>query len=173
MGARRRTLREVDSVQHRRIIKQGPVVVATNEDGSMDPSSASSQGLFLADTRYLSLFQVRINGESPVLLGSSEEDLFQASYLHTNPPLADIPARAVGVLQRNTIHGGRVQIEVTIANWSLKPVECELSIEIDCDFFDSFEARGVKRLKRGELKEPSVTRHSVELEYIGLDNVTR
>ena len=45
------------SVQHRRIIKRGPVVVATNEDGSMDPASSASQGLFLADTRYLSTFQ--------------------------------------------------------------------------------------------------------------------
>ena len=79
-------------MEHRRIIKRGPVVVATREDGSMDPSSASSQGLFLADTRYLSKFQICIGGTQPVLLGSSEEILFQASYLHTNADLNDIPA---------------------------------------------------------------------------------
>ncbi|HEX6507300.1 MAG TPA: glycogen debranching N-terminal domain-containing protein [Chloroflexota bacterium] len=160
-------------MQHRRIIKRGPVVVATREDGSMDPSSASSQGLFLADTRYLSTFQIMLNGEPPVLLGSSEEILFQASYIHTNPPLIDIPARALGVLQNNTIAEGAVKIEIILVNWSLKPVQFEVAIDVGSDFFDSFEARGVKRLRRGEMKPIQSTKDCLELEYIGLDNVTR
>ena len=41
------------------------------------------------------------------------------------------------------------------------------------DFFDSFEARGVKRLRRGELKPPVATESTVCLEYIGLDHVVR
>lgn len=160
-------------MQHRRIIKRGPVVVATREDGSMDPSSSSSQGLFLADTRYLSTFQITIGGEPPVLLGSSEEILFQASYLHTNPELGDIPARAIGLLQRNTIGEGAVQIELSLVNWSLKTIQFEVEIELKSDFFDSFEARGVKRLKRGETKPVCATASSIELQYVGLDEVTR
>jgi glycogen debranching enzyme len=160
-------------VQHRRIIKRGPVVVATTEDGSMDPSSSSSQGLFLADTRYLSKFRVCIGGEPPVLLGSSEEILFQASYLQTNAPFDDIPARAIGVLQRNTIGEGAVQVELTLVNWSLQGIQFEVDIEIDSDFFDSFEARGVKRLKRGETKPVHSSHSSIELQYVGLDKVTR
>ncbi|MDQ2743199.1 MAG: hypothetical protein M3Z66_13015 [Chloroflexota bacterium] len=160
-------------MQHRRIIKRGPVVFATREDGSMDPSSASSQGLFLADTRYLSIFQIRIDDEPPILLGSSEEILFQASFLHTNAALPDVPARGLGVLQRNLIDQEAVKVEVTLANWALRPVEVNLSFEIDSDFFDSFEARGVKRLKRGETKPIRTTANSIELEYVGLDHVTR
>jgi glycogen debranching enzyme len=160
-------------VQHRRIIKQGPVVLATHEDGSMDPSAPSSQGLFLADTRYLSRFQIRVNDLNPILLGSSEEILFESAYLHTNPPLTGVPANGLGILQHNTIAGGAVQIEITLANWSLKPVELTVSIEVDSDFFDSFEARGVKRLKRGQIVTPRTTANSVRLEYVGLDHVTR
>jgi glycogen debranching enzyme len=160
-------------VQHRRIIKQGPVVLATREDGSMDPTSASSQGLFLGDTRFLSRFQLRINDAEPVLLGSTEEILFQASFLHTNPDLPDIRARGIGILQRNTIEEGSVQFEISLANWALRPLEFELSVELDSDFFDSFEARGVKRLKRGEIKPPRVTNNRVVLEYVGLDQVVR
>lgn len=160
-------------MQHRRIIKQGPVVLATREDGSMDPTSTSSQGLFFGDTRYLSRFQIYINGEMPVLLGSTEEILFQASFLLTNDALDDIPARAIGILQRNSIAEGSVRFDVTLANWSLKPQTFELAVEVDSDFFDSFEARGVKRLKRGEMMEPKATPEKVDLRYIGLDNVTR
>lgn len=160
-------------MEHRRIIKRGPVVVATREDGSMDPSSSSSQGLFLADTRYLSKFQICIGGERPVLLGSSEETLFQASYLHTNAALADIPARAIGLLQRNSIGEAAVEIELVFVNWSLQAVQFEVDVELSSDFFDSFEARGVKRLKRGETKPVQSSSNSLELEYVGLDSVTR
>jgi glycogen debranching enzyme len=160
-------------VHHRRIIKRGPIVVATREDGSMDPESTSSQGLFLADTRYLSRFQLRLNGVEPVLLGSTEEVVFQSSFLHTNPQLDEVPARALGVLQRNSIEEGAVKIEIVLANWALKETEIELSIEIDSDFFDSFEARGVKRVRRGEVQPIDIGEHAVKLSYIGLDHVTR
>ncbi|HEY8687170.1 MAG TPA: glycogen debranching N-terminal domain-containing protein [Chloroflexota bacterium] len=160
-------------MQHRRIIKRGPVVVATNEDGSMDPSSSASQGLFLADTRYLSTFHVCIGGQAPVLLGSSEEILFQASYLHTNAELGDIPARAIGLLQRNSIADDAVQIELSLVNWSLHSIQFEFEVTVGSDFFDSFEARGVKRLKRGETLPVQFTNNHIELQYLGLDQVTR
>ncbi|GAC1323519.1 MAG: glycogen debranching N-terminal domain-containing protein [Chloroflexota bacterium] len=160
-------------MQHRRIIKQGPIVFATNEDGSMDPSSTSSQGLFLADTRFLSTFQIRLNGVIPVLLGSSEEILFESSFLHTNPDIPDIPARGIGILQRNTIQESDVNVHIVVANWSVRPISVELSVELGSDFFDSFEARGVKRLKRGQIIAPKVTENAVELGYEGLDQVTR
>ncbi|MGH2443631.1 MAG: amylo-alpha-1,6-glucosidase [Chloroflexota bacterium] len=160
-------------MEHRRIIKRGPIVLATREDGTMDPSSTSSQGLFLADTRHLSLFRVRLNGQDPVLMGSSEEILFQAAFIFTNGQLADIPARGLGILQHNTIDESNVKISITVANWALKPVEVEMGIEVDCDFFDSFEARGVKRLKRGEIRPIKTESDCVELSYVGLDQVER
>jgi glycogen debranching enzyme len=165
-------------MQHRRIIKEGPIVLATAEDGSMDPRATASSGLFLGDTRFLSRFQVRLNGALPVLLGSTEEQLFQASFLLTNEPFDGVPMRSIGILQRNTLHDQSkgppdVNVDISIVNWCSKPIELELSIEVDADFFDSFEARGVKRLKRGETLEPRVLDSSVELGYIGLDEVRR
>src|SRR5690349_19050474 len=155
-------------MQHRRIIKQGPVVLATMEDGTIDPASASSQGLFLADTRYLSHCKITLNGLDPVLLGSSEEILYEASYLLTNPALPDIPARGLGVLWRNTISEGAVRMSITVANWALAPIELKLQIRLDSDFYDSFEARGVKRLRRGEMAEPAWSNGELKLEYVGL-----
>ncbi len=160
-------------MDHRRIIKRGPIVLATHEDGSMDPASAKSQGLFLADTRYLSLFKIHLNGLDPILMGSSEEILFQASFIFTNPELPGVPERGLGMLQHNSIEPEAVCIRLTIANWALKDVELDLSMDFDSDFYDSFEARGVKRLKRGEIKPATQTPDSLELTYLGLDNVTR
>lgn len=164
-------------MQHRRIIKEGPIVLATSEDGSMDPEAPATQGLFLADTRFLSKFQIMLNDSPPLLLGSTEEMLFELSYLFTNPDLGNISRNAIGVLQRNTLQErssglADVHIDITLVNWSLETVNFELRIELGADFFDSFEARGVKRLKRGTILEPRVTKDTVDLRYTGLDKVT-
>jgi glycogen debranching enzyme len=160
-------------MEHRRIIKRGPIVLATHEDGTMDPSSTKSQGLFLGDTRYLSTFQLLLNGLTPTLMGSTEENLFRASFIFTNPELQGIPERGVGILQHNTIEEESVRIAFTVANWSLGSVALDLAVRLDADFFDSFEARGVKRVKRGELKPEKVDKDSIELTYVGLDRITR
>jgi len=163
-------------VQHRRIIKEGPIVLATSEDGSITADSASSQGLFLADTRFLSTFCLRLNDAQPMLVGSTEEQLFELSYLFANPAIDGIPERTLGIYQHSTLQErssglAHVHIDITLLNWSLQTAEFEVSIEIGCDFFDSFEARGVHRLKRGRLLDPEVGSDSVTLAYIGLDNV--
>ncbi|MGH2449491.1 MAG: amylo-alpha-1,6-glucosidase, partial [Chloroflexota bacterium] len=112
-------------------------------------------------------------GLPTVLLGSSEEILFESSYLHSNPELSGIPTNGLGILQRNRIADHSVVMEITLANWALKPIEVTLSIELAADFFDSFEARGMKRLKRGELLQPKVQPGEVDLGYEGLDGVKR
>ena len=56
-------------MEHRRIIKQGTVVIATHEDGSIDPAGTFSQGLFVGDTRFLSHFRLHLDGGSPDLMG--------------------------------------------------------------------------------------------------------
>ena len=90
-------------MERRRIIKQGGVVCATHEDGSIDPGGKSSMGLFVGDTRFLSRFQLYIDGLSPNLLGSTEEEMHQAAFFHTNPDLTDLPTRSLGLLQRISI----------------------------------------------------------------------
>lgn len=57
-------------MEHRRIITQGAVVVATHEDGSIDPAGTFTHGLFVGDTRFLSHFRLYLDGESPDLMGS-------------------------------------------------------------------------------------------------------
>jgi glycogen debranching enzyme len=139
----------------------------------MDPSGAASQGLFFSDTRYLSQLKLQLNKIDPVLLGSSEEILFESSFLLTNPPLSDIAERGVGILWRNTIGADAVQVRITFANWSVAACSFEASLELSSDFFDTFEARGVKRLKRGEIRPPQFNADTLRLSYLGLDNVTR
>ncbi|HEX6509096.1 MAG TPA: glycogen debranching N-terminal domain-containing protein, partial [Chloroflexota bacterium] len=149
------------------------VVVATQEDGSIDPAGTFSQGLFVGDTRFLSRFRIYLDGLAPSLMGSGEETLYQAGYIHTNPALPHVTARSFGLVQRTAIQNGMVTITLAIRNMTIDPVEFELSIDIDADFHDLFETRGVKREKRGEMLPVETTGTSLRFQYRGLDDATR
>src|SRR5436305_3903161 len=160
-------------MEHRRIIKQGAIVFATHEDGSIDPIGSFSQGLFVGDTRFLSHFKIYLNGLKPQLMGSSEEELHRSGFLHTNPDLTGVPARSIGVAQRNSIEDGVVTIWLLLSNRTVQQVDFDLSIELDADFYDSFETRGVKRQKRGRTFDVETTNSSLKMQYVGLDGARR
>jgi hypothetical protein len=109
-------------MEHRRIIKHGAVVVATQEDGSIDPTGPFSQGLFVGDTRFLSRFRIYLDGLAPSLMGSGEETLYQAGYLQTNPALPHVPARSFGLVQRTAIENGVVTITLAVRNMTVNPL---------------------------------------------------
>src|SRR5579864_2931283 len=160
-------------MEHRRIIKQGAVVVATQEDGSIEPTGIFTQGLFVGDTRFLSRFRICLDGLAPSLMGSGEETLYQAGYLYTNPALPHVPARSLGLVQRTAIENGMVTITLAVRNMTVNPIDFELSVDIDADFFDSFETRGVTRERRGQTFAAEATSTSLRFQYHGLDNAMR
>jgi glycogen debranching enzyme len=160
-------------LEHRRIIKQGAVVVATQEDGSIEPTGIFTQGLFVGDTRFLSRFRIYLDGLAPSLMGSGEEKFYQAGYLHTNPALPHVAARSFGLVQRTAIENGTVTITLAVRNMTVNPIDFELSLDIDADFLDSFETRGVTREKRGETFAVETTSTSLRFQYHGLDNAMR
>lgn len=67
-------------MEHRRIIKQGTVVIATHEDGSIDPAGTFSQRLFVGVTRFLSRVRLQLDGARPDSMGSGQETLYQSLY---------------------------------------------------------------------------------------------
>ena len=116
-------------MEHRRIIKQGEVVVATEEDGSIEPTDTVTQGLFVGDTRFLSRFRLSLDGIAPSLMGSGEEKPHQAGYLFTNPALPRVPARSFGLVQRTVIEDEIVTITLAVRNMAIHPIDFVLSID--------------------------------------------
>jgi glycogen debranching enzyme len=87
---------------------------------------------------------------------------------------------AIG-LARNSIHFERSWVldraqmfhRVTVRSYAPAPVTMKLDFAYGADFADTFEVRGTKRLRRGELLPPTVNGGSVRLSYRGLDGLTR
>ncbi len=126
-------------------LKEGPYVVISAEDGSMTPADAGL-GLYVHDVRFLSAFEVRINGLLPLPLGASDRQTYVATVQLVNPALelADgrvLPPQAISIRRARFIDGG-LRERIGILNSTPEAVSIDLAIDVDADFSDMFTLRG-------------------------------
>lgn len=116
--------------------------MTTNERGEILPGS--EHGLFAGDTRFVSTYQLLINGLPWKLLGSASVS-HHAELLHFLNPAFPI--------QRGEIAGGEVSLTVTrsvadgvhedldITNYGMTPVQFDFEVLLRSDFADIFEVK--------------------------------
>src|SRR5262245_17738339 len=148
--------------------------------GDMGVFGAGEQGLYHEGTRYLSRFRLRLNGLRPLLLSARVKDdneLFGADL--TNPDLPLGPSDVV--LSRDIVHLFRSRFlwrgiwheRIRLWNYGRAPVRITLTFDLDADFADIFEVRGMRRERRGERLEPIATDRQLRFQYHGLDGEER
>src|SRR5258708_22557109 len=138
----------------RRALKHGDTFLVVDSHGDIGASSGGPDGLFHADTRYLSCLELRLNGVQPLLLGSNvRDDNTLLAVDLTNPDLY-VDGRIV--LQKDIVHVARTIFlwqgtayqRIAVRNHGLQPVEVTLSLHFENDFADVFEVRGEERPRR-------------------------
>src|SRR3954469_10233241 len=102
---------------------------------------AGSEGLYYNDTRYLSAWQLLLNGEPPQLLSSDTVDYYSAAVFLQNPSLPGMPAGAVSLIRNVFVGEGSLQNTLRVENHLIEPVELDLRLEFDFDFLDLFEVK--------------------------------
>lgn len=139
-------------------------------------------GFYYNDTRYLSNWDMSVNGQQLVYLshelrGQGNSCIFSM----TNRDIPTLDGR--GRIQRDTLLIRRVftlyrdtvfeHIEFT--NYDVIEHEIELHQTADSNFDDIFEVRGLRRAHRGQVFAPAIkdAAGSVVLEYQGLDGIMR
>jgi glycogen debranching enzyme len=100
-----------------------------------------SEGLYYNDTRYLSAWQLLLNGEPPQLLSSDTVDYYSAAVFLQNSALPGMPAGAVSLIRNVFVGEGSLQNTLRIENHLIEPVELDLRLEFDFDFLDLFEVK--------------------------------
>jgi glycogen debranching enzyme len=160
-------------------IKHGGTFLVMDSHGDIGAASGGADGLFHDDTRYVSQFELRFEGEAPLLLGSNVRDDNSAlSADLTNP---DIYRNGHIVLQKDTVHIVRTTFlwrktayqRIAVKNHGDRIIECELLLHFANDFADIFEVRGIARARRGVAHRPVVRSDQVLLNYEGLDSCAR
>ncbi len=160
-------------------LKDGDLFVILNPFGDINPSSISPhEGLYRDDTRFLSRWELRINGDVPHLLSSTVKSnnlLFTADL--TNPVIQrenrhfrkdKIHIFRSVFLYHNTLYG-----KIRLINYDQAEVSFSLELYFDADFYDIFELRGVKRKRRGNRETSIIDNSSVIFRYNGIDGIRR
>ena len=158
-------------------MKQGDCFMVFDSHGDIGASPGGPDGLFSCDTRYLSHFELLINGLQPLLLGSNlSDDNGVLTVDLTNP---DIYYDKRIILQKDLLHVARTVFiwrstlfhRFAVRNFGTERVRLLLSITFDNDFADIFEVRGTRRDRRGTARS-RIEHDRAEFVYLGLDGKT-
>jgi glycogen debranching enzyme len=163
----------------RRTLKHGDTFLVVDSHGDMGASAGGSDGLFHRDTRYLSRFELLINGMQLLLLGSSMRD--DNAVLRVDLTNPDVYIDKLLILEKDTLHVDRTVFlyrdtafqRLGLRNHGVRAVKLTLSVIFDSDFADVFEVRGMRRARRGYSTRRVTAPHEVVLTYAGLDLVVR
>jgi glycogen debranching enzyme len=162
----------------RRALKHGDTFAVMDSFGDIGATSGSD-GLFHADTRFLSHLELRLNGQQPLLLGSNmRDDNTLLAVDLTNPDFYD--GEHI-VLQKDIIHVARTIFlwrgtayqRIGVRNHGDRTLTVVLALRFDSDFADLFEVRGQRRARRGVATRSVIAPDQALLSYQGLDGVSR
>jgi len=142
-------------------IKVGPSTVTMNRDDRVLVCQAdgriesdSEEGFFARDTRFVSGWELLVNGRQPVLLNSSPVQFYSARFEFTNDAMIDpagpIDSQCLSIRLDRTVSGG-INADLEITNFARREVALTIEIAISSDFADIFDVRSGALVRRGSL----------------------
>jgi glycogen debranching enzyme len=142
-------------------IPVGPSMITINRDDRVLvclPDAriiGAADGFFARDTRFVSGYELLINGSAPVLLNSSPVQSHSARFEFTNPELLDafgpVDAHSLSVRLDRTIEGG-VHEDYDVTNYGRRTVRLTVELEVRSDFADIFDVKDGRVVRRGSLQ---------------------
>ena len=113
-------------------ILEGSTFCMSDETGDLNGDTC---GFFADDTRFLSRFQLTINGERPPLLTSGKVEYFSAAFYLRNPLAGGLASDALTIERRRFVGEG-MQEAIQIENRGMEPLEFEVGLDFATDFAD-------------------------------------
>lgn len=124
------------------------LVAAPNATVSPD----ADEGYFVADTRLVSGYRIRVAGQAPTLLNSSDIEHYSARFEFTNARastlVGQLPAGSLQLRIDRSIDGG-IHEDYDIVNYHHELVDFELEISVESDFADLFDVKAGSSVRRG------------------------
>lgn len=132
------------------ILAGSGMILVSNACGDVPRQSAAGQGLglFYRDTRFLSAYELTLNGASLVPLSSHEGGGAWTFHVLGNPPLESagggcIAPHTICVRRDRVVGDDSIHDITTITNFGPAPVHLALALFFAADFTDIFVVRGI------------------------------
>jgi glycogen debranching enzyme len=160
------------------VVKEGDLFFLTDVEGNVPERNPNGLGLYLADTRFLSRYELVVEGLRPTILLSTVHSHFLSEQVLTNPNLRIdgrvVPEQTIGIRRYRRLLPARVNELLTFVNYNGFAVRLRVALHLDADFADMFEVRGIVqafRRERRHLVHPGDG--AISFRYDGADGVTR
>ena len=123
-------------------------------DSRGDVAPGSVGGLVHEDTRFVSRWELRLDGRPLSLLKSGPVDYDSAAFFLTNPDTPRLRAHSVAVRRLRLVGGGALE-QIAVFNTASESISCELRLLCAADFADLFEIKSGVRDRSGSTSPPS------------------
>ncbi|MDI6817520.1 MAG: glycogen debranching N-terminal domain-containing protein [Actinomycetota bacterium] len=130
-------------------ISEGMSFLISDELGNIVPDS--EDGLYGEDYRYLSRYDLSINGRKPLIMTGRQVDYYSAVHYLQLPQIDDIDANTVSIARKRFVGNG-LHEDIEIVNSSRESVRFDLRLEFEADFAHIFEVKSGKRPKEKAYK---------------------
>ncbi|PYM80210.1 MAG: amylo-alpha-1,6-glucosidase [Candidatus Rokuibacteriota bacterium] len=160
------------------VLKHDDAFLVADRRGDF-PNVPGEFGFYFADTRFLSLLELRLHGLRGIALNAGvSENALEAAIDLTNPdmplrPHVVLPGRSMRLARRLTIYGQQLYHWMAVESFVHEPHDLVLTLSFTADFVDVFEVRGHPRPRRGTMLPAQVDERVVRLGYRGLDGLMR
>ncbi|MDQ2742486.1 MAG: amylo-alpha-1,6-glucosidase, partial [Chloroflexota bacterium] len=160
------------------VLKENHLQIVTDQQGDIPPGNDNGFGLYYFDTRYLSAFEVLINGQPPLYLSHAAERDYIATFQYVNPPypLPDgmvAPRQSISIRRSRFVDGRAFRERVGLYNCNHFPVDIDLTLRFEADFRDMLAIRGFCRQRLAARTTSRFGPEGLEFSYVGRDNVAR
>jgi glycogen debranching enzyme len=147
--------------------------------GDIPRATLQSYGLFHGGTRFLSRYELRVNGQWPFVLSTvpTHNGSVLTTYLTNPDEVRDgtliVQRDIVAIIRRKVLSQGTLYEQLQLHNYGRISLPLVLEFTIDADFVDIFEIRGTTRSQRGDILPPSIINNKLYLRYHGRDAIQR
>ncbi len=171
-------IRTALSFDTRSVLKEGELFLVCDLAGDIRALSTEGQGLYFRDTRFLSMYQMTVEGMDLSLLSAAGDQSFVGTLQFANqrgvlPNGTAVEARTISVRRNRFIRDG-LHERVGFFSFNPFPVDLTVKLAFGSDFRDMFDVRGyAKQARRGMISPPTHDGRSLWLSYLGADGVLR
>jgi glycogen debranching enzyme len=163
------------TAQPPKVLKHDDLFAVFDHWGDCGRRRNSPEGLYFNDTRYVSRWHLRLEGDRvPLLLSSIHDDDGSAlTATLANPTMPDMSKDLIGITRTKFLWSGCCHERISLRNYDVHPHNVRLNIHFEADFKDLFEVRGTPRTVSPSRPVCHVSSDGFVFEYTGLDLVCR
>lgn len=167
----------IQDIRDAMVIRERDLFLLTDATGQIPEGNANGYGLYYSDTRYVSGYDLSLDGNRLMVLLATAELGYSSEHVLTNYRMDDHGGRP---LPHGTIEVKRTRVledvleeTIQVTNYNTFEVDVDLVLRFSADFADLFVVRGYRPERVGELYAPTWQGNGLHLRYKGVDGRTR